>query len=76
VSHAFHSPLMEPIAGPLLEVVEGMELRPPSTGWRVVSTLTGGWCAGGELTRPSHWVEHALRPVQFLIYGECGMKLI
>lgn len=62
VSHAFHSPLMEPMLPELLRAVEGIELSPPRL--EVISNLTGE-PAGEAMTDPKYWSRHARRPVRF-----------
>jgi len=62
VSHAFHSPLMDPICARFAEVVAGIELRPPTIP--LISNLDGRE-VGDEVTRPGYWVEHLRRPVAF-----------
>ncbi|MEU6731564.1 type I polyketide synthase [Nonomuraea wenchangensis] len=62
VSHAFHSPLMEPMLAEFEQVVAGLTLRRP--GLALVSNVSGE-PAGEEITEPGYWVEHVRRPVRF-----------
>ncbi|GAA2961473.1 type I polyketide synthase [Actinokineospora diospyrosa] len=60
VSHAFHSPLMQPITGEFTEVLRDTTFSPPSIP--VVSNVTGRPITA---TDPAYWVRHALNPVLF-----------
>jgi acyl transferase domain-containing protein len=54
VSHAFHSPLMDPMLDAFREVVSGLEFHPPRIAMH------------GDVTSPDYWVRHVREPVQFL----------
>ncbi|MFC7745188.1 type I polyketide synthase [Nocardiopsis composta] len=62
VSHAFHSPMMDPAAERFAEVAEGVGFSAPHTP--IVSTVTGG-LIGDEIARPDHWVRNVREPVLF-----------
>ncbi|MEU7820603.1 type I polyketide synthase [Catellatospora sp. NPDC049133] len=63
VSHAFHSPLMEPMLEEFEQIVSGLRFEPPKIAF--VSTVTGGLVGADELSQPGYWVDHVRRPVLF-----------
>ncbi|MFI6291654.1 SDR family NAD(P)-dependent oxidoreductase [Nonomuraea sp. NPDC050790] len=62
VSHAFHSPLLNPILDDLRAVARDITHHEPAI--RLVSNVTGAdW--GEDQRDPEYWVRHALAPVRF-----------
>jgi acyl transferase domain-containing protein len=62
VSHAFHSPLMDPVLDALETAAGRVEHRAPRTG--LVSNLSGRVVKAGELGA-SYWRRHAREAVRF-----------
>ncbi|MGW2113498.1 beta-ketoacyl synthase N-terminal-like domain-containing protein, partial [Streptomyces sp. NPDC001948] len=75
VSHAFHSPLMEPMLTEFAEIVDGLSFGVPAVPF--VSALTGKLVGEGELASSEYWVSHAREAVRFhdalLTLGELGV---
>jgi acyl transferase domain-containing protein/acyl carrier protein len=62
VSHAFHSPLMEPMIAEFRQVAAGITYTPPKMA--LISNLTGELVTH-EIATPDYWCNHILQPVLF-----------
>ena len=62
-SHAFHSPMMEPILTPFREQVSRVTLRAPQLAY--LSNVTGTWITPEQATDPGYWAQHLRQTVRF-----------
>ncbi|MFN6445250.1 MAG: SDR family NAD(P)-dependent oxidoreductase [Nostoc sp. DedSLP05] len=62
VSHAFHSPLMQPMLAEFVEVANSIKFAQPKL--KLISNLTGE-LATQEIATPQYWCRHILSPVEF-----------
>ncbi|WP_077796377.1 type I polyketide synthase [Streptomyces sp. JHA26] len=63
VSHAFHSPLMDPVLEEFAAAARKLTYRPPLLP--MVSDLTGRLAETDHLRSPDYWVRHARETVRF-----------
>ncbi|MGW7255157.1 type I polyketide synthase [Streptomyces sp. NPDC054834] len=63
VSHAFHSPHMDPMLADFAEVARGLTYSPPRLP--LVTAVAGRAVTDEEVSSPEHWVDHVRRPVRF-----------
>ena len=62
-SHAFHSPMMDPILDEFSSCVAQLPLRSPQIPF--VSCVSGTWISDREATDPAYWARHLRAPVHF-----------
>ncbi|WP_316785185.1 SDR family NAD(P)-dependent oxidoreductase, partial [Streptomyces sasae] len=63
VSHAFHSPHMDPALDEFRHITAGLHLHTPHTP--IVSTLTGHLATPEQLTSPDYWTHHLRHTVRY-----------
>jgi phthiocerol/phenolphthiocerol synthesis type-I polyketide synthase E len=61
--HAYHSPMMAPVAERLAELMRGVRLSAPKIPF--ASNVTGGWIRPEEATDPEYWTRHLVQTVLF-----------
>ncbi|PRP97903.1 Erythronolide synthase, modules 3 and 4 [Enhygromyxa salina] len=64
VSHAFHSPRMEPMMDEFRRIASRLDFKPPKIP--IVSNVTGERATSDELTSPDYWVRHIRSAVRYL----------
>jgi acyl transferase domain-containing protein/SAM-dependent methyltransferase len=62
-SHAFHSPMMQPVLDSFLAAFDRVSLHPPSIPF--VSNVTGTWITADEATAPEYWCRQLRQTVRF-----------
>ncbi|PHM46206.1 putative polyketide synthase [Xenorhabdus mauleonii] len=63
VSHAFHTPMIEPAAKAFGDLLKNYHLKPAKC--TVYSTTLGRKLAAEEMSDPQYWIKQILTPVQF-----------
>ncbi|MET7911647.1 type I polyketide synthase [Streptomyces avermitilis] len=63
VSHAFHSPRMEPMLADFAEAARGLSYSRPRLP--LVTAVAGRAATAEDVCSPGHWVDHVRRPVRF-----------
>jgi amino acid adenylation domain-containing protein len=74
-SHAFHSPMVDPVLAPLAGAMQGVQLQPPLIP--VLSSVTGEWLQDEQATSVEYWVRHCRETVCFRRVAEalCQMPI-
>jgi acyl transferase domain-containing protein len=62
-SHAFHSPMMEPIIQPFTALIQEIQLTPPKIPF--ISTVTTTWITDKQAIDPLYWASHLRATVRF-----------
>ena len=62
-SHAFHSSMMDSVAGDLGKKIGELTLHHPQKP--VMSAITGSWLTDAEATDPAYWSHHVRKTVRF-----------
>ncbi|GAA2715013.1 SDR family NAD(P)-dependent oxidoreductase [Micromonospora olivasterospora] len=70
-SHAFHSPMMDPILDEFTALMATVPLRAPRIPF--LSNVSGTWITDAQATDPAYWAAHLRQPVRF---GDCVATLL
>src|SRR6202166_4930421 len=62
-SHAFHSPMMEPVLAPFTKLLRKIKFREPQIPY--VSNVTAQWITAEEANSPEYWAGHVRQTVRF-----------
>ena len=62
-SHAFHSPMMNPVLEPFTQVLRKVSFNAPQIPY--VSNVTARWITAVEATDPQYWANHVRQAVRF-----------
>jgi amino acid adenylation domain-containing protein len=62
-SHAFHSPMMDPVIAPFTDIVRTIKLGDPEIPY--VSNVTARWITSAETRTPEYWASHVRQAVLF-----------
>jgi amino acid adenylation domain-containing protein len=62
-SHAFHSPMMEPVLAPFTELLRKVKFGKPEIPY--VSNVTARWITAAEAASPEYWADHVRQTVRF-----------
>ena len=62
-SHAFHSPMMEPVLAPFRALLRQVIFREPTIPF--VSNVTACWITPAEVKSPEYWAGHVRQTVRF-----------
>jgi acyl transferase domain-containing protein/NADPH:quinone reductase-like Zn-dependent oxidoreductase/NADP-dependent 3-hydroxy acid dehydrogenase YdfG len=62
-SHAFHSPMMDPLLGRFTDAVARVQRQAPQIPF--ISNLTGTWITSEEARDPAYWARHLRHTVRF-----------
>jgi acyl transferase domain-containing protein len=63
-SHAFHSPMMDPVSARFADLVEQTPRQIPKLRW--ISSLTGNPITDAEAVDPAYWARQLREPVRFI----------
>ncbi|MGA8114183.1 MAG: SDR family NAD(P)-dependent oxidoreductase [Actinocatenispora sp.] len=70
-SHAFHSPMMEPVLAEFTDLVAAVPRHAPTMPF--LSNRTGDWITAEQACDPAYWASHLREAVRF---GDCVSRLL